>query len=153
LDSPYINGSVLPGIVGLVVVTAGERANAMTVSFFSEVAHHPTCLWISIANQTYTRELIEATGQFSLVVLNQTQKQTALDCGTISGRDHDKCAALDLYAGPEGFLFLNGALASTACRVREKIPIDDHTLYIADILKCEIESRKSYLRQLLLSDF
>ena len=76
----------------------------------------------------------------------------ALTCGSTSGRDRDKCAALDLYSGPEGYLFLNGALASTACSVRQTVAIEDHTLFIADILYTEIESRKSHLRQLLLSD-
>ena len=124
----------------------------MTVSFFSEVAHHPTSLWVSIAKTAYTHTMLEESCQFSLVVLNNTQKEIALTCGSTSGRDGDKCLALDLYRGPEGFLFLNGALASTACSVRQSVPIADHTLFIADILQSEIESRKSHLRQLLLSD-
>ena len=138
--------------MGLVVVKTSDRANAMTVSFFSEVAHHPTCLWVSIAKAAYTHTLLEEVGRFSLIVLNQKQKEIALACGSSSGRDRDKCASLDLYQGTEGYLFLNGALASTACRVRQSVPVGDHTLFIADILQCEIESRKSYLRQLLLSD-
>lgn len=152
LASPYITGSVVPSIVGLVVVKAADRANAMTVSFFSEVAHHPTSLWVSIAQSSYTHKLLEDVGQFSLVVLNQTQKEIALRCGSVSGRDEDKCATLDLYPGPEGYLFLNGALASTACSVRQRVPVGDHTLFIADILQTDMESRKSHLRQLLLSD-
>lgn len=134
------------------MVQAGNRANAMTVSFFSEVAHHPTSLWVSIAKTAYSHELLEEVGQFSLIVLNNTQKEIAFTCGSISGRERDKCAALDLYRGPEGYLFLNGALASTACSIRQSVPIEDHTLFIADILQSEIESRKSHLRQLMLSD-
>ncbi len=138
--------------MGLVVIKAGNRSNAMTVSFFSEVAHHPTSLWVSILKTAYTHSLLEEVGQFSLIVLNQTQKEIALACGSVSGRDRDKCSALELYPGPKGYLFLNGALASTACRVRQTVPVEDNTLFIADILQCEIESRKSHLRQLLLSD-
>ena len=152
MTSPYISGSVISSIVGLVLVKTPTRSNAMTVSFFSEVAHHPTTLWVSIAKTAYTNTLIEETGRFSLIVLNQLQPQIALSCGSSSGRERDKCAALGLYPGPEGFLFLNGALASTACSVREAVPIGDHVLYLADILYSEIESRKSHLRQLLLSD-
>jgi flavin reductase (DIM6/NTAB) family NADH-FMN oxidoreductase RutF len=124
----------------------------MTVSFFSEVAHHPTTLWVSIAKSSYTHKLLEELGKFSLIVLNQSQKDIALRCGSISGRDSDKCATLDLYSGPEGYLFLNGALASTACAVRERVSVGDHTLFVADILQTDIESRKSHLRQLLVSD-
>ncbi len=152
MNSSYLNGPLIDSIVGLVLVKAGDRANAMTVSFFSEVAHHPTTLWVSIARSAYTHALLEETSQFSLIVLNQTQSQIALDCGETSGRDQDKCAALNLYGGPEGYLFLNDALASTACSVRQAVTVGDHTLFIADILQTEMESRVSHLRQLLLSD-
>lgn len=124
----------------------------MTVSFFSEVAHHPTSLWISIAKSSFTHTLIDESARFSLIVLTQKQKAIALACGSISGRSQDKCSALDLYQGPEGYLFLSGGLASTACSVSQAVSIGDHTLYVANILHSEIDSRQSHLRQLLLSD-
>jgi len=156
LTSPYLNSALIDSIVGLVLVKAGDKTNAMTVSFFSEVAHHPTSLWVSIDKSSYTHSLIEASGRFTLAVLNQTQGDIALACGSTSGRDQDKCAALSsypgLYPGRDGYVFLNGALASTACSVRQSVDIGDHTLFIADILHSDMESRKSHLRQLLLSD-
>jgi len=152
LKSPYIADSIVESAVALVLVEAGTRSNAMTVSFFSEVAHHPTALWVSISPTTHTHSLIEETGRFTLAVLNQTQKSIALGCGTISGRDQNKCADLDLYKTPGGFLFLRGALASTACSVRESVPLGDHTLFVADILESHLDSRKAHLRHLLLSD-
>ena len=152
MTNPYISHAIVDSIVGLTVVKTESRANAMTISFFSEVAHHPTSLWISIAKNTYTHELLQETPQFSLIVLNNSQQQIALTCGSVSGRQQDKCSNLDLYQGPEGYLFLSGALASTACTVRRAESVDDHTIFIADILYSEIESRKSHLRQLLMSD-
>ena len=152
LNSPYLKSALIDSIVGLVLVNSEARANAMTVSFFSEVAHHPTSLWVSIAKSSYTHSLIEEIGRFSLAVLNQTQAPIALACGSASGRDQDKCGQLSLYPGPDGYLFLNDALASTACSVRQSVDLGDHTLFIADILHSEMESRKSHLRQLLLSD-
>lgn len=66
----------------------------------------------------------------------------------MSGREKDKCAALDLYEPAPGFLFLPDAMASTACRVA----LEDPTLFIADILSGDFDSRWSGLRHLLLSD-
>ncbi len=152
LKTPYIADCIVESVVGLVLVMAKPQSNAMTVSFFSEVAHHPTSLWVSIAKTTYTHYLIEQIGRFSLVVLHQNQQKIALACGSRSGREIDKCSALDLYPGPDGFLFLNDGLASTACSVRHSVSVGDHTLFIADILESRINSRKSYLRQLLVSD-
>ncbi len=124
----------------------------MTISCFSEAAHHPATLWISVAKTAYSNGLIRETGQFSLAILNATQKEIALSCGTLSGRENDKCASLNLYRSRDGFLFLRQALASTACRVRQSIDIDDHTLFVADILSAELDSRSAHLRHLLLSD-
>jgi flavin reductase (DIM6/NTAB) family NADH-FMN oxidoreductase RutF len=152
LTSPYISNSVLEGVVGLLMVKAGEARNAMTVSFFSEVAHHPTALWVAVSAASLTHSLLEQSGRFSLAVLNQNQKEIALACGYASGREVDKCAGLDLYESQGGFLFLNRALASTGCVLRERVATGDHTLFIGDIMEAEMDSRSSHLRQLLLAD-
>lgn len=73
-------------------------------------------------------------------------------CGTISGRESDKCGSLDLYRSGDGFLFLRRALASTACRVSQRIDVGDHTLFVADILNTDLDSSSAHLRHLLLSD-
>ena len=150
--SPYITNSVIESAVALILIRAGEISNAMTVSFFSEVAHHPTSLWVSVAKNSFTFSLLQQQPEFTLAVLNQNQKDIALQCGTVSGRDQDKVSQLDLYISRGKFLFLRNALACTACRVRTSIDIDDHTLFIAEIIGAELDSRTSNLRQLLLSD-
>lgn len=150
--SPYLQGSVVESAVGLVLTEFGGRRNAMTVSFFSEVAHHPTTLWVSIADHSYTHELIEATGRFSLIVLHEGQRHAARACGSASGRDSDKCASLDLYRAQEEFWFMEGALASVACRVRSSHAAEQHTLYIADMLAAEFETRSRIRRHLLTTD-
>jgi flavin reductase (DIM6/NTAB) family NADH-FMN oxidoreductase RutF len=124
----------------------------MTTSFFSEVAHHPTALWVAISPKNYTHSLVQEAGRFSLVVLNERQKDIALKCGTVSGRETDKCGDLDTYQSPGGFIFLHGALASVGCSVSETIDLDDHTIFIADIVESHLDSRKAHLRHLLLSD-
>jgi flavin reductase (DIM6/NTAB) family NADH-FMN oxidoreductase RutF len=128
------------------------RRNAMTASFFSEVAHHPTALWVSIAQTSFTHELLMAAGRFSLIVLHDGQKDYAISCGTSSGREADKCAALPLYRTAGDAWYLDGAYASITCRVRSSTPVSDHTLFIADILAGEVDSRASIHRHLLTTD-
>ena len=152
VTNPYLAGSIIESAVGLVLVKGQDHSNAMTVSFFSEVAHHPTALWVAIAPHTLTNSMLEQTGRFSLAVLNEKQSQIARNCGSVSGRTVDKCAALDLYLSKSDFLFLNGALASTGCVVRHDTKLGDHTIFVADIVEAEIDSRTSHLRHLLLSD-
>lgn len=150
--SPYLSAAVTPSAVGLVVTQSGAARNVMTVSFFSEVAHYPTTLWVCIERRSYTHELIEATNRFSLAVLHDGQKDLALHCGSVSGRTEDKCSAAGLHAGPEGFLYPGDALAAVACRVRWRRALGEHTLYIADLMAGELETKRSVRRHLLTVD-
>ena len=126
--------------------------NAMTVSFFSEVAHYPTGMWISIDRNSYTHSLLMKSGRFTFVTLHQDQSAIAIACGTASGRDSDKCSALDLYENGEGYLFLRGSVASTACRVANAVDVGDHTLFICHMLSGNVYPQRRNSRQLLLSD-
>ena len=150
--SPYLLQSVIPAPVGLVLVRTPTGANAMTVSLFSEVAHFPASMWISIDPRAHTHSILLETGRFSFITLHEGQAGLAMACGTVSGRDSDKCAGLELYENGEGFLFLEDALAATACTVRERVAVGDHTLFIGNMLSGKISGRRTARRQLLLSD-
>ncbi len=152
MNSPYLSGSVVESPIGILLTESGDRRNAMTISFFSEVAHHPTSLWISVEPGSYTKELIETSGQFTLAVLHDGQKDLAWQCGLKSGRDSDKFGKLSTHRGPENFLYLDEAYGSAGCRVRSSHAAGDHLLFIADIIAGEVETRFSQRRALLTRD-
>jgi 3-hydroxy-9,10-secoandrosta-1,3,5(10)-triene-9,17-dione monooxygenase reductase component len=152
MKSPYIDGSVVDGVVGLLTVESQGVRNAMTVSCFSELAHHPTALWVSVANDSHTHALLTAGGTFSLSLLGADQGHVARACGEVSGRERDKCAGLALYAPQPGSWFLRGALTCTACRVYDTIPVGDHTIFLGEILFGEFDSRRKFRRHLLIAD-
>src|SRR3954470_11722108 len=91
IRSPYHDG-LFPAPVGLVLVRCEDRRNAATVTFFSEVAHHPTAMWVSLNTASLTHEMVDQCGEFSLVVLSRKQRDIADKCGSNSGRGVDKCA-------------------------------------------------------------
>jgi len=149
----YLISPVVDGPVALLIASDGSRTNAMTVRFFSEVAHHPASLWVSVALASYTHELIEKSGEFTLATLHDGQAALALECGSASGRERDKSLGDRLYKNANGHLLLHDAISSTACRVRRRIPQGDYTLFIADILEGNFDSRHFVLRRhLLVSD-
>lgn len=150
--SPYVDLAVTDAMVGVVTTRAGDQRNAMTVSFASEVAHHPTALWVSIHRSTLTHELIQQSGRFTLALLHAGQRTLAWQLGSTSGRDADKCAGLLLEAQQESWLFLGPAATNTACEVERTIPVDDHTLILGRILFGSLDSRGRERRALLLSD-
>lgn len=152
MKSPYVEGALLDGVVGLLVTETGGERNAMTVSCFSELAHHPTALWVSVATTSRTHELLLVGGTFSLSLLAADQGDVARTCGTVSGRELDKCAGLSLRAPRSPFWFLDGALTCTACEVYDRIPVGDHTIFLGTILFGEFDSRRKFRRHLLVAD-
>jgi len=152
LRRSYVDDSVVVSPVGIILSEWQDERNAMTVSSFSEVAHFPTTLWVSIARTSYTHHLVQTSRRFTIVVLDDTQGPIAEACGTASGRTVNKCRDLNLYHGPEGELFMKDSFASAACRVRNSRPLGAHTLFIADILSGELETRRNIRRHLLTTD-
>ena len=150
--SPYIANSVLDSAVALLLVETEKRRNAMTISCFSEVAHFPAAIWVSVAKSSFTHELLQQTRRFSLAVLTQKQKALAIRCASTSGRDSDKCKGLDFYRSEGGFLFLNDSLASTGLMIRESTAVGDHSLFVADIVESHFSAKASRYRHLLISD-
>ena len=148
----YITEAFMDSAVAILVVETASRRNAMTISCFSEVAHYPAAIWVSVEKESYTHELLQETNRFSLAVLNQQQLEIARNCGTVSGRTTDKCSNLDLYRSPKGFLFLQGALASTGAEVSGTEDVGTQTLFVGNIVEAEFCSRASTFRHLLLSD-
>jgi flavin reductase (DIM6/NTAB) family NADH-FMN oxidoreductase RutF len=152
MASPYITEAFLDAAVAILLVETESRRNAMTISCFSEVAHYPAGIWVSIEKESYTHELLQETNRFTLAVLNQRQTNIARVCGTTSGRTVDKCAGLNLYRSPAGFLFLQDALASTGAEVSRVEDVGSQTLFVGNIVEAEFCSRASTFRHLLLSD-
>ena len=152
VESPYLKAELREAPVGLVVTRSGPVRNAMTVSLFSEVAHYPIGLWVSIARDSYTHSLLAETPEFTFVTLHRGQAAIARDCAAASGRGKDKCAALGLYESDCGFLFLRDAIASTACRITRTVDLGTHSLFIAEILFGDVTRRSGLPRHLLLSD-
>jgi flavin reductase (DIM6/NTAB) family NADH-FMN oxidoreductase RutF len=150
--SDYINSTILDAPVALLITSSAGRRNAMTLSFFSEVAHHPASLWISVRPQTLSHCWIEETGSFTLAPLHSGQAALAQACGELSGRQKDKTTSLDLFQ-KGGYWHLSGAFASIACRVICRRPsTGDHTLFIGEIVEAFAESRNPIRRHLLTRD-
>jgi flavin reductase (DIM6/NTAB) family NADH-FMN oxidoreductase RutF len=152
MSSPYVAGAAIESMVGLVISRTPSSANLATVSFASEVAHHPASAWVSIAHGSLTHDLLRENGDFTYVVLHDRQADIAWRCGTSSGRTVDKAAGLPLYMHAGRFMFLRSGMTNLACRIRRSVDVGDHTLFVADVLSGEVNSRFQYRRHLLVRD-
>ncbi len=106
-DVPYTShfGEVMKVLTGtgllLVSKDADGRPNAMTIGWGTIGSIWGKPMWIVLVRPSrYTYQCIEKTGDFTVNVPTPSMKEAVVFCGTKSGRDYDKFAALNLTATP-----------------------------------------------------
>lgn len=118
--------------VYLVGTSAGGVRNLMTAAWVTQISSN--ALLVAVGRSHYTAELIRQSGHFSLNVLSEAQRETAVFCGSVSGRDSDKLAGLPLTFSSEGDPLLDSAIAQFSCRVIHTAEVLDHVLFCGEIM-------------------
>jgi flavin reductase (DIM6/NTAB) family NADH-FMN oxidoreductase RutF len=128
------------------IVTAGDGARrgglvATTVVHASIVPELPRVL-VTIGCRHHTWECIEASGAFALHLLDETQLDWVWRFGLESGRDIDKFRDLQLSSGDSGSPILTDAVAWLDCRIENRMPTGDRTVYLAEVIDADCRLTK-----------
>jgi flavin reductase (DIM6/NTAB) family NADH-FMN oxidoreductase RutF len=124
---------------GLYVVgsRAGERRNAMTANWISQVSFEPKLVGVGVEKEALTHELVVAGGVFSVCVIDREDRAIV--------RKFTKPVEVDLEARTlNGFPFVEAAsgapiLAQSVsyvdCRVWQAVDCGGHTLFLGEVLE------------------
>lgn len=126
---------------GLYVVGStdgGERRNAMTTNWVTQISFDPKWVGIGVERDAFTHELIEASGVFSVCLIDRDDRAIV--------RKFTKPVTVDLAARTlEGFAFeekVTGAPVLTQsvgyldCEVRERLVAGNHTFFVGEVVDC-----------------
>ncbi|MGE5554204.1 MAG: flavin reductase family protein [Betaproteobacteria bacterium] len=120
--------------------------NFMTAAWVVRLSEEPPLVGVAVANEHYTCELLNAAGPgcvFGLSVLGQGRGQAlAKACGSVSGRQEPKLSEGDYKFTRTGAPVLVDSVVYLACRLKESVPVGDHTLFIAEAI-CAHEGERS----------
>ena len=119
-------------------VRHGERANAFTVNWITQVAFEPPMVAVSVENDGASIELLRASGRFAISVFASGQRELAGHFGRPSARNPDKLAGAVHRASPGGLPILDEALGWLECSVRGELPAGDHTLFVAEVVEAGV---------------
>ena len=122
VDLAHASRLVNHGPTVLVGSAHGGRRNLMAAAWSMPVEFTPPRIAVVIDKATYTRELVEASGAFSLSLPCPALADLTWTVGSVSGRDpaEDKFGryAIDAFAGPVlGLPWIAGCVAWLECRV------------------------------------
>ncbi|MEU9161207.1 flavin reductase family protein [Streptomyces sp. NPDC048424] len=122
---------------GVTVLSSGQGAHAaaMTANSFVSISLEPPRVLISVMKSSRTYPAIDTTGEFQVHLLSDRQGDLAR---LFASRDKPFGRELDAHfttegEGVEARPYLPGALASLGCRIEERFPGGDHTLFLGRV--------------------
>jgi flavin reductase (DIM6/NTAB) family NADH-FMN oxidoreductase RutF len=126
------------GPTTLITTASGERRNVMTAAWVMAIDYEPARVVAVIASGSFTRELVEASGEFVVNVPTARMLDAVYAAGKASGEEGDKFASLGLTTAPGSIVrapLLEGCAAWLECRVIPEPHIQErYDLFVADVV-------------------
>jgi flavin reductase (DIM6/NTAB) family NADH-FMN oxidoreductase RutF len=119
---------------GVTVVTTahdGQRYG-MTVASFASLSLHPPLVLVCIERSVKTHDAIAAAGKYGVSILSSTQADIS---AKFASRSDDKFNGVELIEGALDVPLIAGALTAIECRLYDRLPGGDHTIFIGEVMK------------------
>jgi len=117
-----------------VTVAEGERRNAFTANWLTQVSFDPPLIAISVENDSASLPMIQRTGRFVINVYRADQRELAGHLGHSLLTHPDKLAGLSFAETPSGAPYLPETLAYVECVVESMTPAGDSSVIIAHVV-------------------
>ena len=134
------------GPTTLVTTRAGARQNVMAAQWVMPTDYDPPKVAIVVDRTTYTHELLAESGVLGLSVPAREQAEMVWRVGSTSGRDGDKLAELETFAGDVlDVPLVAGCIGWLEGRVRRSPALDevatDYELLVLEIVAASADER------------
>lgn len=118
----------------VVGVAHGERRNAFTAAWLTQVSFDPLLVALSVNPSHASFPILVAAAAFVVNILSHGQVELARHFGTRSGRAADKLAGRRWQAAHGGAPVLLDALGYLECRLAGRFPAGDHELVLGEVV-------------------
>ena len=122
-----------------VSVRAGERRNAFTANWLSQVSFDPPLVALSVDNTASSLELIRAARRFVVNVYGAEQRELSGRLGKTLSRSPDKLEGLALGETASGQPYLRETLGWVEVAVESETPAGDSTLLLGRVVDAEMQ--------------
>jgi flavin reductase (DIM6/NTAB) family NADH-FMN oxidoreductase RutF len=133
------------GPVTLVTSAHDGAKNVMAAAWAMPLDFDPPKVAVVIDANTFTRKLIEASGEFALNIPCRGIAANVLKAGSASGKDVDKFASSGLAPFPAqavGAPLVSGCVAWLECRVLPRPDNEQrHDLFLAEVVAAQADDR------------
>ena len=135
LDKAYLLLNHGPTI--MITSAAQGKYNIMSAAWSTALDFAPPKLIIVVDKQSYTQELINDSGEFTVLIPGKNMAKQVLQIGGCSGRDIDKFDQFNLETLPASTVqapLIKGCLGGLECKlIREPHNQTTYDLYIGEV--------------------
>lgn len=135
LDKAYLLLNHGPTI--MITSAAEGKTNIMSAAWSTPLDFSPPKLIIIVDKQTYSQELINNSGEFTVLIPSKKMAKQVLQVGSCTGRDIDKFSQFNLEKLPAKTIqapLVKGCLACLECKlIREPHNQTTYDLYIGEV--------------------
>ena len=114
------------------------KKNMLTLAWAGTVNSDPPMVSISIRKERYSHDLIVASGEFVVNLVDESMCKAVDFCGVRSGRDLDKSEETGLAYIPadklEAAPAVAGSPVSLSCKIRHTLELGSHDMFIGEIV-------------------
>lgn len=132
------------GPVTIITSAHGDKRNIMSAAWAMAVDFSPPKVAVVIDANTYTRELVEASGEFALQIPKKKIAQTVMDVGGVCGRELDKFAHFNLPTFPAQKIaapLLQDCIAWLECKVIKQ-ESEKYDLILAEVIAAQADANQ-----------
>jgi flavin reductase (DIM6/NTAB) family NADH-FMN oxidoreductase RutF len=130
------------GPVVLVSSAAGKRANLATIAWAVPLSSDPPLVGVAVYEEHYTARLVSKSKEFVINVPGASLLKKVKDCGSIHGFKTDKFEKFRLTQLPATKVkapLVAECYAHLECKLRKKIKIGDHYLFVGKIVHASVD--------------
>ncbi len=123
---------------GVTVVTSrlGEELHGMTANALTSVSLEPPLVLVCVATSADSHDIIDKSGVFALSILGQDQEGLAVNFAVKDMTGAHRLDDVPHHSRATGAPIIDGSVAYLDCRVVERYPVGDHTIFVGEVVDC-----------------
>jgi flavin reductase (DIM6/NTAB) family NADH-FMN oxidoreductase RutF len=128
----------IPNALALVGSRAGDRRNAMTTSWITQLSMAPVLVGVGVDREAVTHELISEGGCFTVNLWNAEDTSVFVKFSKPAVDDGVALNGRSVRAATTGAPIFEEAIAWMDCEVRQAIDLGTHTLFVGEVVDAAI---------------
>jgi flavin reductase (DIM6/NTAB) family NADH-FMN oxidoreductase RutF len=126
---------------GLFVVSMkdGDKMTAAAINWVTQASFAPPLVVLGAKAGTTSTDMIEKSGLFCVNVLEAGSTKLASEFFKHVENDGNKFGDVEFDLSPNGLPVLKDGIAYFECRVRERVGLGDHTIFVGEVVEAGVK--------------